>query len=656
MERTITPADHRSLVEDTLSALRPFRQDLERNQQLAIGAQWSAEDKQFMADMDRFAPIYDIVSPNIEAWIGAEIGNRTSMRVVGREPSDRQKADVINKVLDHDNTVTDLGYKLSLGARYAAIYRYAAYYLTFEYTMRYPEGQYVVRVPHPLDILFDYRPHEADFDDSNYIIYTRWFTADHIIQQYANDNPDLARELERKAEYLEGPQARARRKKSFINRYGLGSDTPLSDENKNLRDFTEEYNRGYSEYVRASEGLYRVVELHEKIRERTKVLVDYNRNIVQRLPEMSREEIRDLLTQNDLTERAIQERYLDSHYLSVSAYGLDEKKMLYHEPYAVQGCGFMIKIMPFYNTTPNRMDIRSLVDKIKDMQELINREHASRAFFMQKILNPSWLIDQRAIDEETQEAALLDPRAAKVMKVNDSSKAREVYPPFQAAQLFQQSAEFARSQADFATGFGPNIRGARQTGEESGKLFARRLAQQENMLTSVYMNVTKVLRSIEEYHIGVIQTFYKTPRLIRVLGPGGQDEMEVMLNDYDPVLDQVLNDVTVGRFDIILDKRKFTETDKEYRRETLAELIQSSQPEHRALLLKEFYRLLEIPDTEVLEEFVNTEMQKVIKNNEVQLKQLEMAGLQLDQQLKQLTQAQNGYNQITAPEEPIQEA
>ena len=122
-------------------------------------------------------------------------------------------------------------------------------------------------------------------------------------------------------------------------------------------------------------------------------------------------------------------------------------------------------------------------------------------------------------------------------------------PPQQIPEASLQSAIAASEDLKAVAGmFDPSLGAPGQ--ETSGAMVARRQAQADLSNFHFYDNLTRSIRWTGIILLEQIPHYYDTPRVIRIIGEDGNPD-SVEINSQ--AVDKVLNDLTVGRYDVVMD-------------------------------------------------------------------------------------------------------
>jgi len=104
--------------------------------------------------------------------------------------------------------------------------------------------------------------------------------------------------------------------------------------------------------------------------------------------------------------------------------------------------------------------------------------------------------------------------------------------------------------------------------ETSGKMVAERQGQSDLSNYHFYDNLTRSIRATGIILLDLIPHYYNQHRVVRIIGEDGAPE-SITLNEQ--AVDKVLNDLTVGRYDVIMDTGPGYDTK---RQESAAMMIQ----------------------------------------------------------------------------------
>jgi hypothetical protein len=134
-------------------------------------------------------------------------------------------------------------------------------------------------------------------------------------------------------------------------------------------------------------------------------------------------------------------------------------------------------------------------------------------------------------------------------------------------------AEWAQSsQSDFLAVAGmPNDPGQDAKGEVvSGIAIKRRTGMADISHYDFYDNLTRSLRHVGRIVVDWLPIYYDTPRMARIIREDGTPE-SIQLNQ--PVLDHIKNDMTVGKYEVVVDTGPSYQTKREESAEAQMELL-----------------------------------------------------------------------------------
>ena len=106
----------------------------------------------------------------------------------------------------------------------------------------------------------------------------------------------------------------------------------------------------------------------------------------------------------------------------------------------------------------------------------------------------------------------------------------------------------------------------------SGKALRQRQALSDIGHFQYYDNQTRSIAQIGKVLLDLIPHYYSEQRLQRIVGDDGMPQM-VELNQRDPATNTIKNDVTVGRYDVVMDTGPGYETKRQEEAETTVDLL-----------------------------------------------------------------------------------
>jgi len=676
-----TVQDIKTLFENLSITMEPFRQDQTRNLNYTKGIQYTAADLKYLHDQQRPPIAWNIVMPKILAWSGLERFSRVSTRVEAVEPSDAKLAEVVNLLMEQDNEVAGTAYEIGAAALNAAIFRYGALALWWDRTLTYPQGKFNVKSLDPRDVWFDMNPSESDFDKSAYLVYSRWYHPEYLIDTFAEEG--MQKELRERAASILGVKEL---KSGFIERYRSNARVSVEGD-KNQSSLHRLNNRfigsAFNDYY--NDSMFRVIEVHERRTRKYSFIVNPltgDRTQIEDNKVKDKEYIRQLLKSRGIVDSYGEPdfRFIDSFdgddmWLTIVAPHLSDE-VLYEQRYPVQGCGFAIKILPCYNLDPDRIGLRAIVDVLIDPQDLINRDLSSRAFMMNKILNPDiYVLAGSLFDEDRDMAILNSQKPGRVVTVTNPDGIKYEYPNVSGINLFTQTAQQAMSLAEMTPGINAALQGRVEYSAESGTLFEQKKEMSEAMLRLLTENVSRTIEQAERYHLGLLKAHSTISQMIRTVNGNGDVEY-LGKNEFDAELMRFKWDISATEFDIRPDPQKKSRTEAEREVAQLTQMyMQSGDPQMQAEIITAIAGLIKSPhwqglreSMEVKRQFLRWQMQVQMVQTQIALAQslgqqqlvpqtIELQGQQVElqklQTFIQTLQSQGILQQLTNPQLPM---
>lgn len=175
---------------------------------------------------------------------------------------------------------------------------------------------------------------------------------------------------------------------------------------------------------------------------------------------------------------------------------------------------------------------------------------------------------------------------------NGGAAPQRALPPANSSG-FDAGVAFAVEDLKATTGLYDASLGERSN-ETSGKAILARQREGDVATYVFFDNFSRAVAQTGRVLIDLIPHFYDTERLVRVLGPDGT-EKAVKVNFIDPVTGQVNYDLTVGKYDVMVDTGPSYTTRREEAREGMTALMQAAGPEGLVLFGDLYARVQDWP-------------------------------------------------------------
>jgi len=476
-----------------------------------------------------------------------------------------------------------------------------------------PEGEWITESVDPFAVGFDPETRKMDFGekgDCRYIWYSKMYSADEIQQIYARYLDDATKqELKDQAERFEGSSVRRVGKPiSWIDRGVNFLKSMFGVENTIATQGVQ------NDFVDALNGLYRVVEWHDKRMEDH--FLDYN-PLTRESKRIDTHPGTESYVDEGGQPHVIQTIPEEVVYITAVCPTLLPSKPLFERPHPIQGRGFQIKFVFAYNWHPDMTRLKSGVDGLVGLADLMNQSLMSQVQAILDFNNPPIDVPLGSLDVETRPGWLSRERGRlREYTPFGGLKPEEKRPDGNIVKMFASLGQQSQMLFEQTHGISPNARGFRQGGREGARLDQQRSQKAEVMTAHFIDNMQEYMRSIFRYCDKALQVYLTTERSVRITSDS-DDPRWLMVNQK--TLEGIKNDVSQGDYDFRPDMETLGETARKEQVAMLAQLLQMGidDPIESAMLRAAIYKYNDVPDVKRIGKYLEMKT-GVLQDDEIQ--------------------------------------
>ena len=574
----------KKLVEETQQLWKTYSQKREvwathaqEDREFRLGKQWTSDQKRILEERGQAAIVVNRIHPAVEAAKALITANKPSFRVSPREDSDNKVAQAINGLLEYiwsiseGNTVlrriVDDYYVTGMGC--ALVY--------IDPMMDMGKGEVCIHDIDPLDVYIDPNSRSPHCDDAQNVIISRLYTKDQAkalypmykkaisnatTDNFLSDRPTTGREDDGETTWPETP------------------------ETQTLVSFgdSDEYVRGYERYYHLMIDHYRVFESmtgdedlltekeYEKYIEQPAWIVqgqviiepEQAQKVMQQLQEMYAQKVEagrqqgklDLPDEPEIEEITFKE-LINKGQVEVVVVPTKRikqcvimgDKLLYSRILPIDQYP-LVFFMNQHTRTPYPM---SDVRMVKGMQEYINKTrsliiaHATTSTNT-KILIPSGSVDMREFEQKWAQPGV-------AIEVDfDQGQPTPVQPTPLPNELYSNE-NTAKNDIDHQLGLYEMQMGNSAVAPHTYKATVSLDEFGQRKMKSKLADIEAGLNRIGQVAIPMMQQLYTTQKIVRLIQPNNSlSEYTINKRLYDDHSGEikVLNDITVGKYDVVV--------------------------------------------------------------------------------------------------------
>jgi hypothetical protein len=229
----------------------------------------------------------------------------------------------------------------------------------------------------------------------------------------------------------------------------------------------------------------------------------------------------------------------------------------------------IIPFFPYYRRGKPFGIVRNLIS----LQDILNKVSSQEIHVVNTTANSGWLVQTGALKNMTvQQLEQVGAKTGLVIEYNKSFEAPAKIQPNSVPQGLEQISHKAMVYFREVSGVSDAMLG--QPGREiSGRALESKQQRGLLQLDLVFDNLAYTRQLRGEFMLELIQTFYKDPRIIKILAHDveeGEQQKEILLN-AQVAADEIVNDVTCGKYDVVITSRTSKDTEQD---SIFAQLIQ----------------------------------------------------------------------------------
>lgn len=538
----------------------PVYEQIKKNNSMLMGDQWDDKEKEQLQREGRPTLVLNMELPLVMQLTGLQATNPRSWKVKPIDQySDIKVADILTRVLDQISVDNDLDFIDEDVFNNGVVGKYGWYYVDMDYEKEV-EGRIRIQNIDNMSIMLDPDARSPYQTDWGYLLRRAWLSKEDIKLMFPGKTKD--------DDFLENKDD------SFYERLKDRIKRFLRKDTLNLQDYSHN-------------GKYLVVEKWMRNKRREKTLTDPETGDVYKAP--SDQLSIDLYVAQgfEFNDRIVFSVDLQTVFpFALKLLGEGSLEGHYHYPFSL--------FVPMQFGMPI-IDAISYTEPLHGPQEEKNRDRSIISDAIQRSVTSGLILPagENRLKEE-----LVDGGSDPAFYATRDTSAGNIFQlsqGFPAGLQHKTNANEVDLQRISAQPLA--MHGAAESSEESGKLFSARVRQGTISLSTIFGAQTRARRMLGRIVIEFIQAYYTEPRLLRILGKeeGDKDEM-IGINMPDPMNQKILNDVSIGRYDISIDDQRQVKNQEEAEFVAWAEILKSLPPQLQMLFFPDFIENSTLPN------------------------------------------------------------
>ena len=569
-----------------------FQNEQLQNFYLAQGYILSAADLNKLITERRPHFQSNLFNPKVLKLAGNFIENMPGIDVFGVEEGDHQKAVIFKSLNDHINNVTNsLEYELAKAYMLAIIARITWVNQYYSYEAGDHKGNVCIEAYTPF-LKFDTSLTDMrTLKDCNYIDDDAWYSPEEILHTYARKNPELTGKVLEVSEALLGNSTSKKQLIATWSERIMNMVVEYGGEIKGYDQVSQIVDK-YGLWINAR-GKFKVIDFYERRDVPVMIWHDWKRrkevdySDVVRVKDFGRDwydnDKLQLLRQNlgDGINGKFEEDTDSIIYQTSIAPGMNLK--LYDAPQQLQNGNFKFSMLSCYDFHPNALETKSVIDHIKDPVRSYNLRDNTNLTYLMRVAHGGMMAEESAV--KGKETALRKSQSTiggmdifnNGALSGNKIKEKSVPTVNQGVERYQ---EMKLAEVDLISGIGLNAVGRQESANESGKLFNSRVQESDVMQAWVIRNANNLGLQISKNNLWFIQNFMKEERSFRIL-QDFSDPYWLTINKR--VMGELINDVSIGQFDVQVSKTIVGRIGKEIKNAKtmqLTELMMKINPQY----------------------------------------------------------------------------
>lgn len=633
---------------------KPIRNDQERNYNMLISSlQLDSEAKAYLEGKGRPTWAFNLLTPVIRNLSSIERGSRKKLIAKPKSGGDVERANLITQVMDWHLTNAKYDIRRSRSFLDAIIARYGCRYMNWSYKND-PLGSLYISSRNPMRIKFDMGSFmDADMSNMQYIYEKADLSIEEIINRYARNDIELQELIIEAAKpYFVEEIAK---KNSFIS-------TVLKKMMSAVSDYFIGYGSdSYNQMLRGNEGewmnkqnmTFTVIDMHDRRTERR--MFHYNDR------SMRYEDITDLVInkKSEMFDRDKIQFYRETGRLN------NEPRVELHEvnwittvcpllnlklqdiAYPIRTKNFLYVLNFAYDFHADMSQAQSVIDELVDPQSAYNKNRSTMAEMLTKIVNSGTVVIPQAI--QGYEEDWTEPEIGQIKRIKDLNAYKKEDIGHVPQELIHEGERY-KNDIEYISNVAMSVRGMSESKNEPGILFMAKRDQNLQTLQHLFDNLNQSNIQDGENAVAFIQEFDTEERVIRLTQDEGGEESVIIINEKVPIIKdhklifEILNDVTVGRYDIEISSTPHGQTAKEMEFVKISEIVTFASKLEPATALRMLPVMIEASDSsyrgKLLEAINGTpEEENARAQLQAQMQQLQQIMTQLGIEEKQLENA-----------------
>lgn len=195
-----------------------------------------------------------------------------------------------------------------------------------------------------------------------------------------------------------------------------------------------------------------------------------------------------------------------------------------------------------------------MVDNLIKSQEMLNKVYSQILHVVNTVANSGWTVEENTLTNMDTED--LEDRGGETGLVIEHKRGSEAPKKIEPNQIPTGLKDLVTSSVELIrliSGVSETFQGGKGP-EVSGTAIQSRVQQSAVQLATPIDNLFKTRNMLAERLLKLIQTFYTDARAFLIASEDTEEEgdEQVMINQEDPETGEILNDVTKGRYDVVI--------------------------------------------------------------------------------------------------------